>query len=265
MLTADVASAEEARKMGLSEVLNPEITGLVSSEYLGPENSWVAVSFRARALAYAKKKLNVTELLERYEYLADPSIKEKGLRLISSPIISPYNQFLFAYLIKTKGYNETCKWFSAMKHNLAGSTMGQGSDTESLKSIFVGSADLALVNSYYFYRLTSQDNPDAEKFSSAVGLFYPQQNSVGTHVNYSVATILKSSKHKKAAIEFVKFLLSPEVQRIIAEKNREFPVNIDYKEFFPPEVSLVKFDTTTQLSEVSKELFEVSRLMQECN
>ena len=57
-----------------------------------------------------------------------------------------------------------------------------------------------------------------------MGVFWPNQEDRGVHVNVSGAAVTASAKNKDAAIQLVEFLASPEAQQWYAESNGEYPV-----------------------------------------
>ena len=64
---------------------------------------------------------------------------------------------------------------------------------------------------------------------NAVGIFFPNQENRGTHINVSGIGVAKSSKNKENAIKFIEFLISKDIQEIFAKANYEYPVNKDAK------------------------------------
>jgi iron(III) transport system substrate-binding protein len=62
-----------------------------------------------------------------------------------------------------------------------------------------------------------------------MGVFFPNQNEKGTHVNISGAGVTKYSKNKENAVKLLEFLVSPKAQSMFAEANYEYPVNKEVK------------------------------------
>ena len=56
-------------------------------------------------------------------------------------------------------------------------------------------------------------------------IFWPNQNSYGIHVNVSGLGILKASKNKLLAQDFLKWLLSSKAQRLFSNLNLEYPAD----------------------------------------
>ena len=60
-----------------------------------------------------------------------------------------------------------------------------------------------------------------------IKLVFPNQgdNDRGVHVNISGGGVVKFSKNKKIAIQFLEFLSQPYAQKLYGSINYEFPVN----------------------------------------
>jgi iron(III) transport system substrate-binding protein len=100
----------------------------------------------------------------------------------------------------------------------------EGGDIDQIKAVAAGVGDVALANTYYLARLIKSDNPEDRAVAEKVGVFFPNQEDRGTHVNISGAGILKTAPNKEAAIQFLEFLSGPEAQAIFAQSNNEYPV-----------------------------------------
>jgi iron(III) transport system substrate-binding protein len=93
------------------------------------------------------------------------------------------------------------------------------SDTKVLEAIAAGQGDVGIVNTYYYGRLMKK-NPDLP-----LGIFWADQTENGVHVNVSGAGVIKYSKNKAQAIEFLEWLSKEDAQKIFADANMEYPVN----------------------------------------
>ncbi|MEL6500959.1 MAG: Fe(3+) ABC transporter substrate-binding protein [Cyanobacteria bacterium J06623_1] len=178
-----------------------------------PENLWFGYSKRARVIIYNKDRVDPSQL-STYEDLADPKWQGKFIVRSSSNI---YNQSLVAGMIEEKGEEATAQWIEGLVSNFARAP--QGNDTSQIEDVAAGVADLTLANTYYLARYA--DNPEVfEK----VGIFYPNQEDGGTHVNISGAGLLKNAPNREQAIAFLEYLASPEAQEFFALGNNEYPV-----------------------------------------
>ena len=192
-----------------SEILEAKIPDNLQD----PNNLWFGYGKRARVIIYNKDKVDPSQL-STYEDLADPKWKGRFIVRSSSNI---YNQSLVAGMIEEKGEEATAKWLEGLVANFARSP--QGNDTSQIEDVAAGVADLTLANTYYLARYES----NSQVFDK-VGIFYPNQEDRGTHVNISGAGLLKNSPNKENAIAFLEYLASPEAQEFFALGNNEYPV-----------------------------------------
>ena len=68
--------------------------------------------------------------------------------------------------------------------------------------------------------LNSKNEKD-RKAAKKVSIFWPNQETFGTHINLSGAGIIKNSKNYKNAVIFLEFLSSKKAQEIYT-KNTEY-------------------------------------------
>ena len=57
-----------------------------------------------------------------------------------------------------------------------------------------------------------------------MGVFWPNQDGRGAHVNVSGAGVTRAAKNKASAIRLLEFLVSDASQKWYAEVNNEYPV-----------------------------------------
>lgn len=183
-----------------------------------PQGYWFGLTKRARVIVYNKAKVKPAQL-STYEALAQPEWKGKVCVRSSNNV---YNQSLLGSMIQSKGEKATEVWAKGLVQNFARSP--QGGDTDQIKAVAVGKCDVAIANHYYFLRLQQSQKPENQKLMAKVGLFFPNQSDRGTHANISGAGVTTHAPHKKAAIQFIEFLTSPEAQKLFAEGNDEYPV-----------------------------------------
>ncbi|MGB5972388.1 MAG: extracellular solute-binding protein, partial [Nodosilinea sp.] len=157
--------------------------------------------------------------LSTYEDLADPKWSDRILIRSSTNI---YNQSLVGSMIAAHGAEETEEWARGLVANLARDP--QGGDSDQIKAVAAGLGDIAVGNTYYFARLLESDKPEDQEVAEAIGVFFPNQGTRGTHVNISGAGVVKTAPNAEEAVEFLEYLVSPEAQRIFAEGNHEYPV-----------------------------------------
>tara|TARA_B100000524_G_scaffold7034_1_gene4468 strand:- start:157 stop:1167 length:1011 start_codon:yes stop_codon:yes gene_type:complete len=222
ILTVDIARLYRYEDLGLlakivSKILNEKIPPYLRSK----NNTWFGLSKRTRAIAVSKNRMNSGDVL-RYEDLADPKLKGK---ICSRPGSHVYNRALMASIIAANGEVYAEKWAKGLVSNLA--KRPQGNDRSQIKSIYSGECDVAIINHYYYGKLTYSKNSDHQKWAKASFIVFPNQgsNDRGAHVNISGGGVVKFSKNKEMAINFLEFLVDEEAQILYGDVNFEYPIN----------------------------------------
>ena len=219
LFTVDAGRLYRARDMGLlQKTQSKELESIIPARFRDPEGYWFGLGIRARALFYSIDRVKPSEL-STYEDLT--SAKWKGKLLIRSSG-NIYNQSLLASLIHHHGKEKAEAWAKGIVANLA--RKPQGGDSDQIKAVAAGEGDVAIANNYYNARILASKSEKDKKVISKVGVFWPNQDGRGTHVNVSGAGITKSAKNKANAIRLLEFLVGVEAQKIYAEVGFEFPI-----------------------------------------
>lgn len=102
----------------------------------------------------------------------------------------------------------------------------KGGDRDQIKAAAAGQCDIAIANTYYYgSMLTNKKDPSQVKAAESMAVFWPNQQSRGSHVNISGAGITKYAKNPVNALKLLEFLVNPESQKWYAEVNFEYPVS----------------------------------------
>lgn len=218
--TADAGKLAQAKEKGLFQKIGSDVVNAqVPSIYRDTDDMWTALTLRARIIAYSKDRVKVEDL-STYEDLAS----EKWLgKVVTRPSSHVYNQSLVASFIEVNGEENTKAWAKGLVSNFARDP--KGNDRDQIKAVAAGEADVAIVNSYYIGVMTNSDKPEEKEAVAKVGVFFPNQETTGTHVNVSGAGILKGAKNKENAVKLLEFLSSKQAQEKFSSANYEFPVN----------------------------------------
>ncbi len=220
LITTDAGRIERAREMGLLQSVNSAVlTKAVPAHLRDPDNSWFGFSKRARVIFYNKEKVTAADAPKTYEDLADAKWKGKILIRPSGHI---YNQSLVGSILAADGLEKTEAWAKAVAGNLA--RPPRGGDTDQIKGVAAGQAEIAVANTYYYVNLLRSKKPEDREVAAKVGVVFPNQANRGTHVNISGGAVAKHAPNKEAAVKFLEYLVSPQAQRYFAEGNSEFPV-----------------------------------------
>lgn len=219
LMTVDAGNLWRAQQAGLFlPVSSQTLQSAIPANLRDPEGNWFGFSKRARIIVYNKNRVKPTDL-STYEDLATPEWKGRFIVRSSSNV---YNQSLTGSMLAAKGAKATEAWARGLVANFA--QPPKGNDTAQIKEVAAGKADVTLVNSYYVVRLMKSEKAEEREIASKVGVFFPNQNDRGTHINISGGGVVKTAKNPEAAIKFLEFLASPEAQANFAKGNNEYPV-----------------------------------------
>lgn len=218
--TADAGKLHAAKEQGLLQKVDSEVLAKnIPANLRDKDSEWFGFTKRARVIVYAKDRVDPSQL-STYEDLADPKWKGKILIRSSENI---YNQSLMASFLELNNEEQAKQWAAGIVQNMAREP--KGGDTDQVKAVVAGEGDIAISNTYYVGRLLNSTNPEEVKIGEQVGIFFPNQDTTGTHINVSGAGVTKHAKNKDNAIKFLEFLSSPEAQKAFAEANNEYPVH----------------------------------------
>jgi iron(III) transport system substrate-binding protein len=219
LITVDAGRLWRAEQMGLFQPVKSKVLeSRIPASYRHPDRLWFGFSARARIIAYNKGQVKPGDIAN-YEDLANPKWKGKICTRSAGHV---YNLSLMSSLVNYNGEAKTEEWAKAVAGNLARSP--KGGDTDQLKAAAAGECDIALSNTYYYFRLLRSQNPDERAIAEKLGVLLPNQGNRGTHVNISGAGVLKHAPNKEAAIRFLEYLASDEAQNYFANGNNEWPV-----------------------------------------
>lgn len=172
---------------------------------------WVALTYRARTLAYDPQRVNAAEI-ENYEDLAQD--KWAG-RLCLRTSKGSYNESLTSFLLAKNGTAGAKSILEGWIANLAAPVFPN--DTSLLEAIAAGTCDVGIVNHYYLAQLHAL-NPNFP-----VKIKFLEQNKGGVHANGAGIGIVKGSKNAGLAQKFLELLLSDEFQLQISAGHLDYP------------------------------------------
>ncbi len=220
LLTADVGRLIQAGNNGLMQAINSDkVEIVVPPPYRSAESFWTGLTKRARVIVYHKERIDPAEL-STYEALAGSEWRDRILVRTSQ---NHYNQTLMASMIAAHGRDDASRWANGIVENMA--RRPQGNDRDQVKGIAAGVGDVAIVNTYYMGLLLNSGNPHEREVAQQVGIFFPNQDDRGTHINISGIGLLANAPNRDNAVKLIEFLLSDEAQRILSESNYEYPIS----------------------------------------
>lgn len=192
-------------KAGLFEALPKDVLDQVPAQFRPTSGRWTGVAARSTVFVYDKRKLKDADLPKSMLDLADA--KWKG-RWAASPSGADFQAIVGALLV-LKGEKATADWLTAMKQN---SSAYRGNSV-AMKAVNAGEVEGAVIYHYYYFG----DQAKTAENSANVGLHYFRGQDPGAFLSTSGAGVLESSKHKKEAEAFVKWMSGKHGQAVLRE------------------------------------------------
>ncbi len=260
--TADAGNLAHAKAEGLFQKIESDVLKAnIPAKLRDTDDMWTALTTRARVIVYPKDRIDPSEL-STYEDLADP--KWKGRILIRSSS-NQYNISLVASFLNDNimGKEKTAEWLEGFVANFAREP--KGNDREQGRAAYAGEGDIAIMNTYYIGKMMNdKKDPEMKAAGENLGVFFPNQETTGTHLNISGAGLLKASDNKEAAVKFLEFLSGEEAQEAFSSRNYEFPANPNVEVQNELLKSWGEFKTQDiNLGDLGKNLEEASMMMDE--
>jgi iron(III) transport system substrate-binding protein len=213
---ADLFLSQDAGALGavagakLLASLDQSLLERVASNYRAPSKDWVAITGRARVLAYAPDR--VAALPSSIDELITDNWKG---RLAIAPTNSSFQAFITA-MIQTRGETATESWLRALQ-NISPKLYEKNSLI--VQAIDAGDVDAGLVNHYYTWEVAEELGREIDVKNTFFG-----PGDLGNLVNVSGAGILRTSKKQSLASKLISFLLSDEEQARFVSDTHEYSI-----------------------------------------
>lgn len=192
-------------KAGLFATLSKETLAEVPANFRPESGRWIGVAARSTVFVYDKRKLKDADLPKSMLDLADA--RWKG-HWAASPSGADF-QAIVGALLELKGEKVTADWLKAMKAN---STAYRGNST-AMKAVNAGEVDGAVIYHYYYFG----DQAKTAENSGNIGLHYFRNQDPGAFLSTSGAGVLATSKHKKEAEAFVRWMAGKHGQAVLRD------------------------------------------------
>jgi iron(III) transport system substrate-binding protein len=125
-------------------------------------------------------------------------------------------------MIAANGEAKTEAWIKGLVDNFA--RPPAGGDRDQLKAVAAGQCDVALANTYYLGQMLKSSDPAEAEAAKQIGVFWPNQQDRGVHVNISGAGVTKSAKNKENAVKLLEYMVNDAAQQWYAQENLEYPL-----------------------------------------
>lgn len=185
------------------------------------QGHWWGFTKRARVIVYRKDAVALDEIAS----MDDLTLPRFRNQVVARTSTNTYNLSLLSSRIERLGAENARAWASGVRANFARDP--QGSDTDQIKAVAAGEAQVAIANHYYVLRLARSADPAEREIAAKVGIVFPDQAGAGTHVNISGAGVARRAKRAQEALRLLEYLVSDEAQRLLAPLNDEYPIRPD--------------------------------------
>lgn len=215
---AQVFLSQEAGALGalrdadLLVALPDDVTGAVDAHYTSSDDSWVALTGRARVAIYDSEKLTADQVPADLHELTKP---EWNGRVGIAPTNASFQSFVTAMRV-IEGEAAAEEWLTGLIAN--GVQTFKGNDPI-MEAVNTGALDVGLVNHYYWTAAAAEaGGPDKVRGQLKFG----EPGTVSALVNVTGAGILTGAQDSPEALEFVRFLLSDQAQTFFVEETGEY-------------------------------------------
>jgi len=220
VFTVDIGRLSDLKNAGLTQSLESrEINANVPESLRDPDGHWFGLTSRARIIVSSKERVP-EDAVTSYEDLGS---KDLGYRVCTRSGKHPYNVALIAMMISHHSTEQAEQWLQNLKENLG--RKPSGGDRAQVRAVSEGECDVAVVNHYYMYAMMYDD--EQKPWAESVNVIFPNQQDRGTHMNISGMAMTKHAPNRDNAAKLMEFLASDTAQKMYAEVNGEYPVNVD--------------------------------------
>jgi iron(III) transport system substrate-binding protein len=211
-VTTEIFTIQNLYQQGLFASYRPAGADSLPPEFIGPDDSWIGLTRRARVIIYNTELVSAEEAPTSIFDLTDP--KWKG-QIAAAGSTNGGMQAQVAAMRQLLGDVDTQEWLAGL---MANDVTFFGGHTDVRKAVGAGEFKIGLVNHYYYYLQQAEGSP--------VGIVFPDQGEggIGLISNATSAAIVKGAKNVPAAQAFLDFLISEEGQKLFAELNYEYPL-----------------------------------------
>ncbi|MFB6113751.1 MAG: ABC transporter substrate-binding protein [Halodesulfurarchaeum sp.] len=232
----DAGSLGIIAKRGLADPLPRDLLKVLPSQFYDSKRRWVGVSGRARSIPYNTETYSESDIPS--DVMAFPDRPAFDSQMGWAPRYGAFQAFVTAMRLTTSE-DRTRSWLRGMLDSGVRSYSGEFQLTNAIAE---GELGAGFANHYYTLRL-KEAKPDAP-----LSLAFTS-NDAGALVNASGVLRLASSEKPVLAENFIRHLLTREVQSFLAREAYEYPLvpGIDppgslppIGELNPPDVDLTK-------------------------
>jgi iron(III) transport system substrate-binding protein len=182
------------------------------------DGSWVGISARVSTMIYNPSRLSPSQLPRSVLDLAGPQWKG---RIELAPAETDFWPIVSS-VARARGQAAALAWLRGLKAN-AGSGANVPDNETLARDVNQGTTDLAVINSYYYYRLQAEVGSSLHARLASFEAHDP-----GYVQDVSGAAVLTSSKNQAAAQRLLAFMTSAAGETVLAHSDSfEYPLHPD--------------------------------------
>lgn len=198
-------------RRGLLEPYDSPAAADIPARFRDPQHRWTALAARARVLAFNPDQTPATDIPTRWEQLASPKFAKRTA--IANPLFGTTRGHVAA-MFALWGAKRGREFLTQLRDNGAHI---YDSNSATVRAVIAGRAGLGATD--------TDDVWVAQRSGASLDLAYPNMGDGGTLLIPCSVAIIKGSTNMQATRNLVDFLVSAEVERMLAESDsRNIPV-----------------------------------------
>ena len=209
--SGDPLRAVFLKQKGLTMPFDCKEAAGIDDVFKDKDKHWYGFSARARVLIYNKNMIKEEDVPESLLQLTEPQYK--GKVAIANPLFGT-TTFHIAALFVVLGDEKAKRYLEELKKN---GVVIAASNGDVKKRVASGRIPLGLTD--------TDDAHEALKEGAPVGVVFTDQNGMGNLIIPNTVSIIKGTKNMDAAKQLVKYLLSKETERKLAESCAQMPLH----------------------------------------
>ncbi|MFN4025451.1 MAG: extracellular solute-binding protein [Hyphomonas sp.] len=218
IIASDAGALYRFQAAGFTQGITSEkLSAAIPANMREKDGHWFGLTKRYRVIVYDPQVVSPEEV-DSYADLADPRLRGEVCVRTSTHV---YNLSLMGEIIGRHGTDAAAQWASGVTANMA--RRPQGGDSAQIEAVAAGECAVALVNHYYWVRM-SQGSPEDRLKTAKTELSFPDQQGDGTHVNVVAASVAANSPSPDLAVRFIEFLTTPRGQELLTIETKDFPI-----------------------------------------
>ena len=208
----DPGSLGSLADAGMFTELPDNLLSKVDPAFSSPNGLWVGTSGRARTVVYNTSRIDPANDLP--QSIRDFTAPEWKGRIGWAPQNASFQAFVTALRVKW-GQEAAKQWLLGINAN---EPRHYPNNVTTVSGVERGEVDVGFVNHYYLQRFLAEEGEGFQARNHFLS------GDLGSLILVAGAGIVKHSKNKRGAEEFVEFLLSETAQNYFSERTKEYPL-----------------------------------------